>query len=185
MKEIIYELDWKILFFIEEHMSCKLLDFLMPKITMLGELGAIWIIFSIIMIVSKKYRKYGILMLIGMLAGVLIGNLMLKNIVARSRPCWIETVRLLIDNPSDYSFPSGHTLASVIGAFIMTAANRKFGLFAIPLAILIAFSRLYVCVHFPTDIIGAAVLGIVISIIILKYRNFILKPIYKFFPDIV
>lgn len=178
MKEIIYKFDWDILFFIEENISCKFLDFLMPKITMFGNFGMTWIIFSIILICIKKYRKYGILMLVGMLAGVLAGNIILKNIIARPRPCWIESVHLLINNPSDYSFPSGHTLSSVIGACIMTAANRKFGFFAIPLSIIIAFSRLYVCVHFPTDVLGAAILGIVISIIILKNKSYILK----FFP---
>ena len=74
-------------------------------------------------------------------------------------------MQLLIANPTDYSFPSGHTLSSVIGATVLTKANRKFGLAAIPLAALIAFSRLYLYVHFPTDILGAAVLGVGIGLV--------------------
>ena len=70
---------------------------------------------------------------------------------------------MLIPVPDDYSFPSGHTLSSVIGATILTKTNRRFGYAAIPLAALIAFSRLYLFVHFPSDILGAAVLGIVIG----------------------
>lgn len=74
-------------------------------------------------------------------------------------------MQLLIANPTDYSFPSGHTLSSVIGTTVLTKANRKFGFAAIPLAALIAFSRLYLYVHFPTDILAAAVLGVGIGLV--------------------
>ena len=103
-------------------------------------------------------------MLGGLAVGVLVGNVFLKNFVARPRPCWLDSsVRLLIANPTDYSFPSGHTLSSVIGATILTKTNRRFGYAAIPLAALIAFSRLYLYVHFPSDVLAAAVLGVVIG----------------------
>lgn len=98
--------------------------------------------------------------------GVLTGNLTLKPLIARPRPCWLDkSVQLLIDNPTDYSFSSGHTLSSVIGTTVLTKANRKFGLAAIPLAALVAFSRLYLYVHFPTDILGAGVLGVGIGLL--------------------
>lgn len=105
-------------------------------------------------------------MLAGLAVGVLAGNLTRKPLIARPRPCWLdESVQLLIANPTDYSFPSGHTLSSVIGATVLTKANRKFGFTAIPLAALIAFSRLYLYVPFPTDILGAAVLGMAIGLL--------------------
>ncbi len=167
MTDSIYKFDFFILDFIRDSFSCGFLDKVMPVITYLGEVGFIWIVFAVILIIRKKYRRYGILMLIAMLLGVLIGNLALKNIIMRPRPCWLESVPLLIENPTDYSFPSGHTLASVIGAIIMTAANWKNGFFAIPLAAIIAFSRLYLYVHFPTDILASVILGMVISLTIL------------------
>ena len=115
---------------------------------------------------TKKYRKHGAFLLAGLAVGVLAGNLTLKPLIARPRPCWLdESVQLLIANPTDYSFPSGHTLSSVIGATVLTKANRKFGFAAIPLAALIAFSRLYLYVPFPTDILGAAVLGMAIGLL--------------------
>ena len=118
------------------------------------------------LLATKKYRKYGAFLLAGLAIGVLIGNLTLKPLIARPRPCWLdESVQLLIANPTDYSFPSGHTLSSVIGATVLTKANRKFGFAAIPLAALIAFSRLYLYVHFPTDILAAAVLGVGIGLV--------------------
>ena len=156
--------DWSILSWIHTHLTCGFLDFLMPKITLLGNGGAVWIIAAIILILSKKYRKEGFILLIALAVGVLIGNLCLKHLIARPRPCWIDhSVALLISNPTDYSFPSGHTLASVISATVLTLTNHKFGIVAVPLALLIAFSRLYLYVHFPSDILASLFLGLMIG----------------------
>lgn len=160
MIEWIQNIDWTILHWIRDTLQCDIMDLLMPRITALGNGGAVWLVAAAAMTVSKKYRKHGIAMFAALIAGVFIGNVCLKHLVARSRPCWLESVSLLIANPADYSFPSGHTLASVIGAFMLTAANRKFGFIAIPLAALIAFSRLYLYVHFPSDVLASVVLGI-------------------------
>lgn len=145
-------------------LSGPVLDFLMPKITLLGNGGAIWILAALILLCTKKYRRQGVLLLVGLIAGVLVGNACLKNLIARPRPCWLDSsVQLLIANPADYSFPSGHTLSSVIGATGLTKTNRRFGYAAIPLAALIAFSRLYLYVHFPSDVLAAAVLGVALG----------------------
>lgn len=158
--------DWTLLHWIQNTLVCPAMDFLMPKITLLGNGGAVWILSAGVLLATKKYRKYGAFLLAGLAIGVLIGNLTLKPLVARPRPCWLdESVQLLIANPTDYSFPSGHTLSSVIGTTVLTKANRKFGFAAIPLAALIAFSRLYLYVHFPTDILAAAVLGVAIGLL--------------------
>ena len=160
----IQEIDWAILHWIHDMLQCGALDFLMPKLTALGNGGAVWGVAAAALTVSKKYRRYGIAMFAALAAGVLIGNVCLKNLVARPRPCWLENVPLLIANPTDYSFPSGHTLSSVIGAAVLTKVNRKFGFAAIPLAALIAFSRLYLYVHFPSDVLASVVLGTAIGI---------------------
>ena len=163
--------DWTVLHFIRDTLQCGILDFIMPKITLLGNSGAIWILAAAVMAISKKYRKYGIAMIVALAAGVLIGNVFLKNFVARSRPFWLENVSLLIANPTDYSFPSGHTLSSVIGAYMLTSANRKLGIIAIPLAVLIGFSRLYLYVHFPFDVLASVVIGVIlgtITVLIMK-----------------
>lgn len=163
MFDWIQQIDWMILHGVRDALSCGALDFLMPKITALGDNGAIWIVAAAAMTISKRYRKYGVALFAALAVGVLVGNVCLKNLMARSRPCWLENVTLLIANPSDYSFPSGHTLASVIGAFMLTAANRKFGIAAIPLAVMIGFSRLYLFVHFPSDVLASVVLGTAIG----------------------
>lgn len=159
----IQSIDWAMLHWIRDTLRCGVLDVLMPLITALGNGGAVWLVAAAALLMTKKYRKYGFALLAALGVGVLVGNVCLKHLVARSRPCWLETVPLLIENPTDFSFPSGHTLSSVIAACVLTAANRKFGLAAIPLAALIAFSRLYLYVHFPSDVLASVLLGLAIG----------------------
>ena len=159
--------DWSILQGIQNFFACSFLDFLMPKISALGDGGMIWILAAVGLICTKKYRKQGILLLGGLAVGILVGNVILKPLIARPRPCWLDqSVHLLIASPADYSFPSGHTLSSVIGATILTKTDRHFGYAAAPLAAMIAFSRLYLYVHFPSDILGAVILGIGIGAVV-------------------
>jgi len=161
-------LDWIILHGLRVLTTCPLLDFWMPRITALGNSGIVWVVAAIVLLCTKKYRRYGVMLLVGLAAALLLGNLALKNLFARPRPCWLdESVPLLIARPRDYSFPSGHTMAGAIGATILTAADRRFGWAAIPLAVLIAFSRLYLYVHFPSDVLGGAVLGVGIGLLML------------------
>ena len=163
-------IDWHVLNWIQDYLRCGFLDVLMPFISALGNGGAIWLVTAAVLLCFKKYRRHGVLLLIGLAAGVLIGNIGLKNIIARPRPCWLDTtVQLLIQNPGDYSFPSGHTLSSTIAAAILTSANRRFGYIAIPLAALIAFSRLYLFVHFPSDVLGAVCIGLLVVFVVLCF----------------
>lgn len=157
-------LDQTILYWIQNHTVCDLFDLLMPKLTLLGSGGAIWLLAAGGMLCTKKYRRQGVILLAGLAVGVLVGNVCLKNLIARPRPCWLDDgVMMLISSPTDYSFPSGHTLSSVIGATVLTKTDRRFGWAAIPLAAVIAFSRLYLFVHFPSDILAGAILGVIIG----------------------
>ena len=157
-------LDWGILHWIQNNITCPFLDAVVPKLTMLGNAGIIWILAGVLLLCTKKYRRQGALVLVGLLAGLLVGNVALKHLVARSRPCWLDpSVQLLIATPTDYSFPSGHTLSSTIASTILTKTDRRFSYVAIPLAVLIALSRLYLYVHFPSDVFAAALLGLLIG----------------------
>ena len=159
--------DFLILDFINEYIKNPFFDFLMPKITALGNGGFIWILCSAILLAIPKYRKSGVALLFGLALGLLFGNMILKPLVARARPFeLIDGIELLIAAPLDFSFPSGHTLSSATAAIVLTMTNRRFGYVAIPLAVLISFSRLYLYVHFPTDILGAFVLSAIISVIV-------------------
>lgn len=161
------EFEFLVLDFIKEYIKNPFLDFLMPKITFLGNDGIIWIISALVLLAIPKYRKGGVALSIGLLACLVIGNLTLKPLIGRIRPYeLVEGIELLISAPTDFSFPSGHTLSSVVSAAILTMTDKRFGYVAIPLALLIAFSRLYLYVHFLTDVLGGAVIGAVISIVI-------------------
>ena len=163
MPDWLQTIDWTALHWIRDTLHCGFLDLLMPGITALGNGGMIWLIAAAALSVSKKYRKYGIVLLAALAAGALVGNVCLKHLIARARPCWLESAPLLIAGPTDFSFPSSHTLSSVIGACVLTAADRRFAFAAIPAAVLIAFSRLYLYVHFPSDVLAAALIGILIG----------------------
>lgn len=163
-------MEFRVLQWIQANMRCRFLDALMPLVSAMGNGGVVWLLAAAAMTCSRTYRRFGLLLAAGLIIGVLIGNVCMKNLVARSRPCWREpSVRLLISNPRDYSFPSGHTLSSTIAAVIITSANRKFGYAAIPLASAISFSRLYLYVHFPSDVLGASCLGLVLASVVLHF----------------
>jgi len=175
--EFINSFDWGIMNFIQESVRCAFLDVVMTWITFLGDEGIIWIIAGVALRITEKYRKYGVVLLLGLLMGSIIGNNIIKPIVERARPCTVDpSVQLLIDRPSSFSFPSGHTTSSFVGATVLMKANRKFGIPAVIVAALIAFSRMYLYVHFPTDILGGIVLGVAIGLVGVAIANKVKLP---------
>ena len=166
MFEAIQEADFQILDWIQQNMRTPWLDWLMPKITFLGEAGLIWILLAFIFLMWKPQRRCGVKMLVGLAGGFLLLTTALKNLIARSRPCWIiEEMEMLIKIPKDYSFPSGHSLAGFTAAVIIFRHDRRLGIPALILASVIAFSRLYLYVHFPTDVLAGVLLGILAGIV--------------------
>ena len=138
------------------------LDRMMTFITGLADHGELWLLLGVLFLCFSKTRRLGATVLLAAGLGFVTGNLILKNLFARSRPCWLmPQIPLLIPVPMDYSFPSGHTLVSFEGAFSVWRHNRRWGIMALAAAAAIAFSRMYLFVHFPTDILGGMVLGIV------------------------
>lgn len=155
-------MNWEFDFlYLLQGLHSPVLDKVMVLITTLGDAGIIWILLALVLMFTKKYRTYGVTMAVALLMMLVFGNGILKNIFMRERPCWIdETVVLLIENPHDYSFPSGHTFSSIAAATVILLRNKKAGIAAMVLAVLIAFSRMYLFVHFPTDILASLFLGV-------------------------
>ena len=153
--------EFEILDFIQSHLRTPIGDKVMPLVTMLGNGGALWMVLGVILFIRKKHRKTAGILFLALLIEVLICNVYLKNAIATARPCDLNTtVKLLIPKPQDYSFPSGHTGASFAAVTALyLGKERKWYLALIP-AILIAFSRLYLYVHFPIDILGGILVGI-------------------------
>lgn len=137
-----------------------LLDDIMIFITTLGNGGLIFIVMGIIFLLNKKERKIGLNILIALLLCGVFGNLIIKPIVQRIRPYNIRSMELLIKTPSDYSFPSGHTYSAFATAMSVYFYNRRKSVGLFIYAILMAFSRMYLYVHYPTDILAGIVFGI-------------------------
>ena len=163
----IQNIDDSILMFIQNNIRCEFLDTIMPIVTSLGNGGAIWIVIMIIMLISKKYHKYGVILGITLLCSYILGEQIIKNIIARARPCNINpSIQMLISIPKSYSFPSGHSSNSFAAAIILYKANKSWGKAAVVLATLIAFSRMYLYVHYPSDVLCGSIMGIIVALII-------------------
>ena len=148
------------------------LDAVMCALSAAGNGGLLWILLGIALLFWKRTRKEGIIVLLILLGCLIVGNLILKNAVARPRPCWLNpAVELLIPVPEDFSFPSGHTMAGFSVSFYLWLKNRKWGSAALVLAALIAFSRMYLYVHFPTDILGGLLIGLALGYAGMKTEN--------------
>ena len=143
------------------------LDKTLAFITSLGNAGIIWIVLAVVLLILPKTRKAGIIVAAALLMDLILCNLILKNLVARVRPYDVNTaIAILIKKPLDFSFPSGHTAASFAAmTALFLAKMKKAWIAALVLAVLIAFSRLYFYVHYPTDVLGGAVVGILSGII--------------------
>jgi undecaprenyl-diphosphatase len=166
------EIEFAILDFLQT-IHNSVLDKIMVTFTFLGEIGWFWILCGIVLLFFRKYRKNGWILLFTLLTGLLIANVLLKNLVARVRPYDVNTaVNLLISKPTDWSFPSGHTTASFGAAAALLYADKKFGIAAYIIAAIIAFSRMYLYVHYPTDILGGIAVGTLsFFIVITVYKH--------------
>lgn len=158
------EAELNILWWIREHLTHPFLDTVMPYISSLARHGEFWILIALVLVCFKKTRKAGVAMGIAMACGYLIGNMGMKNLFARTRPYDVVEVELLVAKLHDFSFPSGHTLVSFEAATALWFYHRKWGIAAFVLAALIGLSRLYLFVHYPTDVLVGAVLGIGIGL---------------------
>lgn len=165
--ESLLVLDGNILLWIQEYVREDWLTGIMKAITSLGNGGWFWIVASVLLLCFKKTRKAGVYALISLAVGAIITNLCLKLWVCRVRPYEVvEGLRILIAAPKDWSFPSGHTTASFAAALVYyKTLPRVYGAVSVALAVLIAFSRLYVGVHYPTDVLGGLLVGIFASML--------------------
>ena len=164
--DFVQSADMSAVRFIREHLSCAFLDFVMPIITLLGEGGIFWICVTVCMLFFKKTRRAGFVMGLSLVLGFIVGNLTLKPLVARPRPYSVDiNVHLLINTLSDYSFPSGHTLCCFEAAVsLILCGYKRWGNTALVFAFLVAFSRLYLYVHYPTDVIAGAIFGSIFAV---------------------
>ena len=163
----VQNLDGEILLQIQQHLRTDMLTPFMKIVTFLGNGGWFWILCAVVLLAIPKTRKTGYAAVFSLIFGAIVTNLLLKNIVARPRPfAEIEALIPLIAKPTDFSFPSGHTTASFAVALVMLRMlPKKIGIPAVVLAALVAFSRLYLGVHYPTDVLVGFVVALVGSLL--------------------
>lgn len=177
----VFYFDWELnLLHWFQSIHTDLLDFIFPKITFLGNGGWFWIVVTLLLMILPFNRKMGFQAAISLILTVIVCNVILKPTIMRCRPCWLEPEYLyLVSSPTDYSFPSGHTNASFAVSTAIFTRNKKLGIPALVLAALIAISRLYVFVHWPTDVLTGVVTGVCGGIISFFIINFIYKKCVK------
>lgn len=174
------------------------LDTIMVAVTTLGDEGIIFIALAIIFLFTKKFRKIGFAMLIALGVMTICNNLVLKELVARPRPYLLygidpeayaswggENAKYffpeLVHYHTSYSFPSGHTSSAFAAAFAILFYNKKVGIPMVLFAALMGFTRLYVEVHFCTDVIAGAVVGFIYALLAM----FVINALYPHFEKII
>ena len=156
--------DAAVMEFVQNRLHTPFTDAFFPFITHLGEAGAVWLCTAVLLLCFKKTRTTGVLVLLTMLLTFVTGELCLKNLFCRPRPCHVfPEIPLLVTRPTSFSFPSGHSASSFTAAVMLFLRHKK-AWPALLLAAGIAFSRVFLFVHYPTDILAGALLGTVFAI---------------------
>lgn len=193
--------DFHILEFIRNYLTNPFFDKVMPYITLFGEWGAFWIAVALILVLIPKTRKTGWSMGAAMLLGLIICNGILKTLIARDRPFLFYTVermqqydlpelknwvpltagdiKWLVSSDLHRSFPSGHTICCFEAATVLMIKNKWAGIPATIIAFLVAYSRLYLYVHYPTDVIFSMFAGILLGLL----GCAIVSIVYHFLPQ--
>lgn len=174
-----------------ESLHNPVLNPIMYGITALGNMGLFWILMALLCltVLPKRYRKIGFTMAVALIFSVILCNGIMKNLWQRPRCFWengefmvigngFENLYNIFNSIDDFSFPSGHTSASFAAALAIFMWRKKEGIWAIVLASLISISRLYLTVHYPTDVLASLILGILYGII----AYYIVKALMKKFP---
>ena len=166
--EAIFNFDFSVLNWIQETLRCGFLDTLSLILSYITTSGIIWIAAGVIMLFFRKTRAAGIILLAALAAVFLTGDVLLKHIVNRPRPFTVNTdIVLLLRAPSGASFPSTHSGLAAAATTVLLAKKRAFGIAALVLTICIAFSRMYLYFHYPTDVLCGLLLGVLCGLLVL------------------
>lgn len=176
-------MDGNILLWIQENLRNDILTPVMHFITSLGDRGYIWIVLALILLISKKTRRIGLLTLFALLLAHTLNNVCIKGFIQRTRPYEkVPGLTSLLGTLKSTSFPSGHTASSIAAAAVLYKSLPKaYGIPALILAGLIAFSRMYMGVHYPTDILGGILVGTVSALFVLGMDTYFQKNFKRIF----
>lgn len=172
-------MDFAILYAIQ-NIHNPVLDQLILALThIMGSYGQIWLVVGVLLCFPKKTRGCGVAVLVSYVLVFVVGQFGLKDLIARARPCQIDqTVELLVKRPSSYSCPSTHTAWAFAAATSIFLYFKKPGIGVLIVATVIGFSRLYLFVHFPTDVLFGAVMGIVLAFVTVKVQQLVMTQVH-------
>lgn len=175
--EKLLQMEESILIWIQENLRSEVMTVIMRCITKLGNYSILWLALAVVFLMYKNTRQVGVTTLVAIGLNTVVTNLIIKNVVERTRPYEvIEGLNILIEKQSDFSFPSGHSShAFAAGVVLFMMLPRKAGVPILVLSGLIAFSRLYLGVHYPSDVIAGCLIGAVIGILSVVIVKFYLK----------
>lgn len=169
MIDFITKIDFSILYWIQDNLRNSFMDFVMPLFSNLQDGGLIWISIAVVMLFFKRTRYCGIAVLFAMGIDTLITEYGIKNIVCRVRPCnLVDDVNMLVKKPTSYSFPSNHSASAFAGAVavMLTIKKKAWTIPAFVFSGIISFSRMYVFVHFPSDVFAGILLGSTVAVLV-------------------
>ena len=169
MTDFITNIDFSILYWIQDNLRNSFMDFVMPLFSNLQDGGLIWISIAVVMLFFKRTRYCGIAVLLAMGIDTLITEYGIKNIVCRVRPCnLVDDVNMLVEKPTSYSFPSNHSASAFAGAVavMLTIKKKAWTIPAFVFSGIISFSRMYVFVHFPSDVFAGILLGSTVAVLV-------------------
>lgn len=147
------------------------LDSLMLGITYSGTSGLIWFALGFLMTCSPRWRRCGVSVIVAVAVAHIVVDLVMKPAFCRDRPFSVEDFELLVPAPADWSFPSGHTAYAFAGATAVLIHDRRWGCVAIVYAVLMGVSRMYLCVHWPTDVIAGALIGTAVAFLAVWFMS--------------
>lgn len=168
--DLINNLDQNIVQYTYNHLRTPLLDNIMSFITYIGDGFIVWIVICLLLLISEKYRKVGIIASIVLLTNTILGEVVLKNLIGRVRPYEALNFKIIIKELTSYSMPSGHALSSFSMAFVIVFLIKDWRIYVpvLILAIAITLSRVYLSVHYPTDVLLSVLIAYIVSVIVLK-----------------
>lgn len=173
MIDSIINFDVSSLLYVQENIRCSFLSNIFIPLTKSGDYGFIFILAGIVMLCFSRTRKTGIIFLSALAVNFIITNLIIKNLVMRTRPYEvIEQLSILIAPPHGYAFPSAHTSAAFACITTLYFTEKKVFPYALVFAILMGLSRIYVGVHYPSDVFFGAVAGILVAYLVYKFFSY-------------